>query len=830
MSVAHLQIYPDNIPDLLKVGVRHVTWRSVGRNGTATKVPYIPGTDKKAESDEPETWRTFEEAAAAWKRGGYAGIGRMFHADDGLVGIDIDKCRDPVTEEIAAWALPIIRAVNSYTEVSPSGTGVKIWARGPLPPVGRVKAYGTGQVEMYCFGRYFTQTGWPLEDTPRTVEDRPDAIAAVHRMVFGDGAKSTPKNTETADTHLADVPDDEILEALFSEKNGEKWKRLWDGDCSDYANEAGQVNRNSVDLALCNKLAFYTGRDADRMDQLFRESGLMRPKWDRAARAGETYGEGTIRVAIENCDETWDGPGNLIEVGGGIGMPRRPIGRRATDPVGGSGRVNGSAPGTNHTAEAGPAEDTVTDTDDAADEDEPPTPTSKGNRPCTQLGNSERLVDEFGDRLLYCKTWGEWLCWDGRRWKLDDTVYVTKLAKEVVRSIHLEAHEATTRARRRALSSWAVASEAERHINAMVSLARSALPATPDQFDTNIWLLNCRNGTVDLRTGELREHRQSDYITKLIDIDYDPEAECPLWESVLERVLPDQSVRDFVQRASGYSATGSARERKIIIPHGPGRNGKGVTLETQFQVLGEYGSRTPAETFMARRNDSIPNNIAALRGVRFVYSSETDDGHRLAEAVVKDLTGGESISARFMRGEWFSFPPTFTPWLSTNHRPVIRGSDPAIWDRIALVPFTVRIPDEEQDPDLLEKLKPEYPGILAWIIRGAANWYRNGLGIPSAVRAATSSYQGEMDLIGSFIGECCVLDSDERTGWVLASSLYDAYTKWCGEAGEKNPLPKRTLGLRLAERGYTAKERVGGIHARGWLGLRLRTDSDGMDL
>lgn len=451
-----------------------------------------------------------------------------------------------------------------------------------------------------------------------------------------------------------------------------------------------------------------------------------------------------------------------------------------------------------------------------------------GLRPLTQLGNSERLVDQFGDRLLYSFVWSSWLVWDGKRWKKDESGQVMTWAKEVARNILLEAHAEDNDVLRRALIKWSKETEKAAQLEAMISLARSAVPVGIDQFDTDIWLLNVRNGTVDLRTGELSEHRRSDFITKIVDLDYDPSAACPLWESVLERVLPDESVRQFFQRAAGYSATGSARERKLIIPHGPGRNGKGVTLETLLQVLGEYAGRTPAETFMARREGSIPNNIAALRGVRFVFSSETNEGHRLAEAVVKDLTGGESISARFMRGEWFTFPPTFTPWLATNHRPVIRGSDPAIWDRIALVPFNVRIPDDEQDPDLLEKLEDEYPGILAWIINGAVEWHKHGLKVPDAVRMATDSYQAEMDILGLFVNECCVEDPDERTGWVTSTSLYEAYMKWCKDSGEKE-LPKRTLGLRLAERGYVSAK-VGSQRGRGWIGLRLLSEGEELPL
>lgn len=460
--------------------------------------------------------------------------------------------------------------------------------------------------------------------------------------------------------------------------------------------------------------------------------------------------------------------------------------------------------------------------------DEAASVSSPGHRPMTQLGNSERLVDRYGERLLYCDVWGHWLYWDGRRWKSDDVLQVAAWAKDVVRGVLLEAVQAETVAEMSALRDWSKRCETKVHVDAMMTLARSALPVVPIQFDANVWLLNCRNGTVDLRTGEFREHRQSDYITKLVDLDYDPESSCPLWESVIERVLPDPSVRDFMQRAAGYSATGSARERKLIVPHGPGRNGKGITLETLFQVLGEYADRAPAEIFMTKRDDSNTSALFKLRGVRFMFASETNEGHRLAEATVKDMTGGESITARPLYGNWSTFSPTFTPWLVTNHRPVIRGTDNAIWDRIALVPFSVRIPDEEQDHQLADKLRVEYPGILSWIIRGSVAWYRDGLQIPNAVVAATSSYQAEMDVLGLFLEERCVDDADSRTGWVGAGSLYDAYEKWCEECGEK-PLPKRSLGLRLAERGYRPG-RVGATQIRSWIGLRIRGESDDLEL
>jgi putative DNA primase/helicase len=467
---------------------------------------------------------------------------------------------------------------------------------------------------------------------------------------------------------------------------------------------------------------------------------------------------------------------------------------------------------------------------EAAPEWVPPSPLAgtpdddgRPRRPCTQLGNAERLIDRHGGDILYCKPWNDWLCWDGRRWAMDATGRVASYGAAVVRSIYGEAAEAESKEERRELSAWARRCESEGQINAMVNLARWMVPALPSRFDTDPWLLNVRNGTLDLRTGELREHRQPDSITKLIDINYDPDAECPRWLAFLERVLPDEDVRRFVQRAIGYSATGSARERCVLIAHGTGKNGKGVLLQTIRTILGEYAVRAPSETFLAKRGESIPNDVAMLRGARFVFASETNEGRRLAEATVKDLTGGEDISARFMRGEWFSFVPTFTPWIATNHRPVIKGSDEAIWDRIKLIPFAVRIPDEEQDPDLVDKLKAEYPGILAWIGRGAAEWYRDGLGRPKAIAEATGGYRAEMDLLGTFIEEHCYLGPTERE---TAKHLYHAYKDWC-EAGGEKPETKTAFGLRLRERGFDTFRGSGGT--RYWVGLTLTTSRPGGD-
>ncbi len=433
----------------------------------------------------------------------------------------------------------------------------------------------------------------------------------------------------------------------------------------------------------------------------------------------------------------------------------------------------------------------------------------------TDLGNSERFVSDHGEDVRYCYPWSTWLVWTGARWEKDDAGRAHRLAKETVRGIYQEAAEAGDEERRKALAKHAARSESADKIRAMLELARSELPVAPDELDADPMLLNTKSGTIDLRTGELREHRREDLITKLAPVEYDPGAEAPAWGAFLERVLPDEELRGFVRRAAGYSASGDTSEQCLFINHGVGANGKSTFHEAAAAALGDYAMRAPTDMLLARRSGAVPNDVARLKGARFVSAAETEDGRRLAESLVKDLTGQDTITARFMRAEFFDFKPTHKLHLSTNHKPEIRGTDAAIWRRIRLVPWTVTIPPAEQDKKLSEKLRGELAGVLAWIVRGCVEWRHEGLKAPDAVRKATGAYRSEMDVIGAFIEDCCVLRPDASA---LATPLYVAYKEWCEESGE--PIEKqRRFGMRLTERGLR-REKVGGVYK--WYGIGLR--------
>lgn len=457
--------------------------------------------------------------------------------------------------------------------------------------------------------------------------------------------------------------------------------------------------------------------------------------------------------------------------------------------------------------------------------EEPPSPNGRGDRrdrgrfEATDLGNSERFVANHSEDVYYCYPLGKWFVWAGSRWKIDDAGAVQRLAKETVRGVLLEAHRAAGDETSNKLTRWAMTSQSEARIRAMLELAKSELPISPDGLDADPDFLNCINGTVDLRTGELRSHRREDHITKLAPVEYAPESTAPVWRAFLERVLPTEELRSFVRRAVGYSITGDTSEQCLFINYGPGANGKSTFQEAIAAALGDYAMRTPTETLMAKRTGAVPNDVARLKGARFVAASETEEGRRLAESVVKDLTGQDTISARFMRAEWFDFKPTHKLWLSTNHRPEIRGTDNAIWRRIRLIPWTVTVPPAERDHKLAEKLRVELPGILVWMVSGCLEWRRDGLRAPDEVKRATVEYRAEMDVLAGFLADCCETGERHRS---YARELYATYKRWCADTGEAVESQKK-FGGRLAERGFL-KERDGRTGRSMWFGLHINAE------
>lgn len=434
----------------------------------------------------------------------------------------------------------------------------------------------------------------------------------------------------------------------------------------------------------------------------------------------------------------------------------------------------------------------------------------------TEGGNAERFADEHRNAVRYVHAWGKWLLWDGQRWAIDERGQVQQLAKGTTRRILQDAATEPDDDKRKARVRWATRSDSRAGREAMLALARSepGIPITAEELDRDPWLLNVENGTIDLHTGELRPHHRENLITKLAPVEYRPDATAPRWARYLEEVLPDPDVRRFLQAAVGYSCTGDVSEQCLFFPYGGGANGKSVFLTTNQRMLGDYAAQVMPDLLMANRGEHHPTELTDLYGRRFVATVEAEEGRRFNESLVKWLTGGDRIRARRMQEDFWQFDPTHKIWLAANYKPVIRGTDKAIWRRVRIIPFTVTIPEEKRDPHLVDALMAEAPGILRWAVEGCLLWQREGLKAPAAVNVATSDYAAEMDLVGRFIADCCVVGTFSQ---IAARDLYRAFCSWCTENRERE-FTQQTFGRRLTERGFTRERRRTG---HWWAGLGL---------
>jgi putative DNA primase/helicase len=437
--------------------------------------------------------------------------------------------------------------------------------------------------------------------------------------------------------------------------------------------------------------------------------------------------------------------------------------------------------------------------------------TNNGNPIAYKLndtGNAERFASRYRDIVRYNHSTDCWLIWVGTHWQRDDDGEVQRLAKECVLAIYEEAAEAARAGHDEQLFKWARTSGQEPRRKALLNLARSELPIaiTHDRLNRGDYLLNVRNGTLNLQTGQLQPHKPGDLLTYVLPVEYDKTAKCPGWEQFLKRITGgDGDMMAYLARAVGYTLSGSTDEQCLFFLYGRGANGKSTFVETIMALLDELAAKVRSEVLIQSERDRVPNEIAALAGKRLVVMSELPSSGRLNEGVVKDLTGGDTISARFLYGEPFQFKPTCTLWLYGNHKPTICGVDDGIWRRIHLIPFEVQIPIADRDPYLLARLREEFPGILAWVVGGWRDYCQYGLRPPARVTGATSAYRAESDILGKFLEERCY----EREGALAeAGKLYEAYKAWAEENG-LYPLSNVRFSRLLIERGFIKKKNTG---------------------
>ncbi len=446
----------------------------------------------------------------------------------------------------------------------------------------------------------------------------------------------------------------------------------------------------------------------------------------------------------------------------------------------------------------------------------------------TDLGNARRLVKAHGKDLRYCRSIGGWFVWDGRRWARDDNGEVLRRAKQTVLAIFSEAPRLKRDEQRAKLVRHALTSQGEARLHAMIALAESeaAIVVAPDDLDANSDLLNVLNGTLDLESGKLRPHKRSDLITKLAPVSYDPRAHHDLWDQYLDSsTAGDQELRAFLQRAVGYSLSGDTSEEKLFFVFGPEATGKTTFIEAIKAMLGDYAATTDFETFLKRPSTGAArSDIARLANVRFVASVEVDDGKHLAEGLVKQSTGGDRITARYLFKEYFEFTPRFKLWLAANHAPMVRDDDAAMWRRILRIPFEHTVPEDKRNPKMKATLRDPNvggPAILAWAVKGYRAWRKGGLGVPPSVKEATDAYRAEMDPIAGFVEQCCALEEEAVS---TAKGLWRAYCDWAQYTGGAAALKRPEFGQRLRSRGCEPRKGAQGV--RLWHGIRLLDGDD----
>lgn len=816
----------ENLPADLRENSRFCLWRYEERDGRQAKVPYDPLNGEKARANDPNTFSDFATAERVLERRPerFRGLGIGLFGD--LVGVDIDNCVDG-TGELSPLARDVVELLDSYAERSPSGSGLHVLCRAPGftfdPARYYTKNSGLG-LEVYVAGqtsRYLTVTGDVVRDAP--IRTCPEALQELLERYMRRGEKAEGSGeilvnykelarAAGSDIHTgntwSDTPvdntagaaqereeaalldDAEVLDRMLRSAKGADIAQLWGGEWE----ELGFSSQSEADMALCNYLAFFTNRDAAQMDRLFRQSGLMRDKWDRP-QSGSTYGALTVERAIRDCKTTWN--------------PQFRSGHGLTDGV---ARAVEFLRGV-----------------DAAH-------------------NSRYRQDDVGSGYLladylrpYCRPVpesGGWRVYDGKRWQTDiGGVAVAEAAKDVSRALLVYAASVEGDETRERLTDWGKRWAQLNKRLVYIREAASVHPISMSAFDKDPWLLNVENGILDLRSMTLRPHDPENLVTHLAPVVYDPAARCERWESFIreimapgigeatpERALAAEAKSDFLQRYLGYCLSGDTSAESLLILYGPtSRNGKSVCVEVVRSVLGDYARTAQAETIASsgQRDGRGPSeDIARLAGARMVSIAEIPEDMRLNSSVVKQLTGRDVVTARYLNQNSFEFYPQFKLLLHTNFLPAC--SDMSVFDsgRVLVIPFERHFAPEEQDRHLKDELRtPENrSGVLNWLLDGLRAYRERGLTPPQPVRDAVEAYRADSDTVSIFIEER--LEKDP-SGEEISSTVYAVFQEWCQENGRK-PLGKQKFNRALerngirAERGYSKASRNAATLIRGY--------------
>lgn len=763
----------EELPQYLKDNAKFCVWKQESGKG---KIPY-QANGKRAKANKINTFTDFKKALDVVDRFDGLGIG-IFNK---ISAIDIDDCIDGNGKysDMARDIMNIFK--DSYIEKSPFEKGIRIIFLVDGFSYNKSLYYINNQklgLEVYVAGstnKYVTITGDVINQGDILLAN--DQLKMLLDRYMQRRKVNIAISEENSGSYLSDKS---VIEKASISATGSKFKALLKGDISAYP------SHSEADLALASILAFWCGRDIKQMDRLFQQSGLMRDKWHRV-QSGSTYGQITLEKAIAITRETYNPSG---------------------------GRTSAS-------------EDFNADDLEQLNKIEPFKNPRYYN---TDIGNSNLFADYYKSVARYVPERKKWFIYDGRVWASDTgNLKVMKLCKSLANQLMYYALSIKDENLRKTYIKSAGKWQERRTREIILRDAGDVYPLSMSEFDKDIYLLNCLNGTLNLKDGNFYPHKASDYITKMAGVNYDPNAKCPRWIDFIDEVMcGDKEKAEFFQKSLGYALTGDTRHESMFILFGATtRNGKGTSMETFLNICGDYGRTSRPETIGMKMNSSSSapsEDVARLAGARFVNISEPDKRLVLSAALLKSLTGNDTINARFLHENSFDFRPQFKIFINTNHLPTVTDLTLLTSGRVKIIPFERHFEEWEQDKNLknLFSKKENLSGILNWVIEGYRKLQTDGLKVPDSVKEATYDYHKENDKIGLFVEERLIKDAnaEERT-----SALYFAYQSWCRDNGYYTE-NARNFKSSLASIGRIARKRpkAGGNMTTLLIGYKLNDD------
>lgn len=760
-----------NIPDELKQLNNWCVWKFQERNGKRTKIPFNAETGEFAKSNDPSTWSSYETAINAEN---VDGVGFFFEPP--YLGIDIDDIDDALHryfqgDKIDNIVAEFNEAFKSYTEISPSGNGLHIIVKGQIPGSRRRK----NNIEMYDSGRFFTMTGKTIGKYKQVTEVSQRVFKTIYDKYFPDNTIQYP-SSNNYQQNIHNLSETDVINEIFNSKQAKLFDDLMKGNYEPY-----YTSHSEADMALANILAFWCAKDYSQMDSIFRQSNLYRDKWDEK-RKNSTYGEQTLFKAINETNNIYTPKQQTDD---------NPL-RYALSKL----------------------------FDNQEETKEFPI------RSYDDTGNADRFIDRYGNLYKYSYIANKFYIYDGMKWKIDDKGSIRKLIDEMIESIKnekvLHSEDVTEEEAREVFQKFYKKTRGTQAKKNIMNELMHRRPATPDDFDKDDMLINVANGYIDLTSRELYKHDINKMFSQITNTDYTEKMQPAVWLDFLNDIFAgDKAVIRYIQKALGYSLTGSTREQVMFILFGKGRNGKSIFVEVISEILGDYSNNMQAKSLMVKKNDNVNTDIARLSKARFVTSSEPNEGFRFDEGLIKQLTGGDKVTARFLYAEEFEYTPKFKIWVSTNHKPIIRGTDDGIWRRLVLIPFDVQIPEEKVDKDLKYKLLREAPAILNWMAEGAYMWMQEGLEMPDKLKVASKAYRTEMDVIEQFIEDECKRVDD---GKEKANELYELYKQWANNNGNYK-MSNKDFGIKMKEK-FKYKKTNSGMF---YFGLKIPSKYPGLE-